>query len=51
MKNVKKLILENKCYCLKNGKIIKIQQCNFLECNREKSCRKKSNNNYGDVNE
>lgn len=41
------LIKRNKCYCLKQKKVIAISRCKMFEgCEREKSCRTKSNKDY-----
>lgn len=39
-----KLLQENKCFCHKKQKIIKLSECNIADCHREKSCRKSTNN-------
>lgn len=39
-----KLLQENKCFCYKKQKIIKLSECNIASCHREKSCRKSTNN-------
>ena len=38
------LLKENKCFCLKKQKVIRLSECNIAECHREKGCRKSTNN-------
>ena len=39
-----KLLKENKCFCYKKQKVIKLVDCNIADCHRGKSCRKATNN-------
>lgn len=40
---IKKLI-NNKCYCIRQDKDIKITECTLFNCGRWKKCMKKTNN-------
>ena len=37
------LLKENKCYCYKKQKVVALSDCNFIDCHREKTCRKNTN--------
>lgn len=38
------LLKDNKCFCYKKQKVIKLVDCSIADCHREKSCRKATNN-------
>ena len=38
------LLKENKCFCYKRQKVIKLSECTIADCHREKGCRKSTNN-------
>ena len=38
------LLKENKCFCYKKQKVIKLSECTIADCHREKGCRKSTNN-------
>lgn len=38
------LLKDNKCFCYKKQKVIKLIDCSIADCHREKSCRKATNN-------
>jgi len=40
------LIKKNKCYCLRQQKVVALSKCDMFNCNREKKCRQKSNRDY-----
>ena len=44
MKTYLDLLKENKCFCYKKQKVIKLSQCDIGNCHREKGCRKATNN-------
>lgn len=39
-----KKMKNNKCYCIKKDKDIKIKDCDCFECSRWKKCMQKTNN-------
>lgn len=43
MTSMLKLLKQNKCYCLKKQKVIKLSQCDIANCHREKGCTKSTN--------
>lgn len=44
MTSTLELLKQNKCYCLKKQKVIKLSQCDIINCHREKGCTKSTNN-------
>lgn len=46
MYSIKKLLMENKCYCYKRKEIIKLEDCEMFDCRNQKSCLTRSNNKY-----
>lgn len=44
MTSILELLKQNKCYCIKKQKVIKLSQCDIINCHREKGCTKSTNN-------
>ena len=38
-----KKLLKNKCYCIKKGEDIKLEQCSLFDCSRWKKCMQQTN--------